>query len=381
VIKLGIPLIAKQGYPAVKEGKRFQHAVIFGGTGKGKTTYLLNLINQEKDNPQIILDPNGSLAEQVVRLDIDPDRVVYVSKDRPLSLNPLDLPRDRSEISNELAQVINAVVKSYNPGQYDISVQMGRIIRNGLAVLPDMDMKKLFDLLSYKDERQKYKTRFWQTFDDRGEHTREQIASANRIVARLSIFLEDENMVRFVSGKNEFDILNIIKEKKIFIFNLERFDDEVSTFIGCLVSHQLKNYYLTIEGKPGPLYFYCDEFHRFFTEYFNRFMVEARRRNLSINTATHSLSMLDSRLQSITRINNHIQVVLSCSGEEADVFAKDSSTKPDIFLSLKPHEGIVLIDKKPHKILTYKPPALKEEFYLPPLKTAFNFLRDDWFPA
>jgi len=163
LIDLGIPLQASDGLPVIESADRFKHLFVLGSTGSGKTTFFLNLIKEEIGNALIVLDPNGDLAERVAGL-APKDRLVYVNKNHPISLNPLG--RDylnRSENANELIEVVNSAVMALTDDQQmPITVLMAKIIRNAVRVFSDeqMNIEYLGQFLEYKAERTKVSDRY-----------------------------------------------------------------------------------------------------------------------------------------------------------------------------------------------------------------------------
>ncbi len=139
---------------------------------------------------------------------------------------------------------------------------MCEVIRNAIRVFSDkqMNIEYLGQFLEYKTERGKIPDKYWQEFDvtPRGQRN-EPAESAKRISARLSLFYEDENLRPFIHGRNEFNIPEFVDKKKIGIFNLKGFDDEIIAFIGGLVSNALNSYYLHHDTKGSKsLYFYSE---------------------------------------------------------------------------------------------------------------------------
>jgi len=213
-----------------------------------------------------------------------------------------------------------------------ITVQMAKIIRNAVRVFSDeqMNIEYLGQFLEYKAERKKVPDRYWQEFDItlRGQRN-EQAESAKRISARLSLFYEDENLRPFIQGGNEFDIPDIVDKKKVVIFNLKGFDDEIIAFIGGLVSNTVKSYYLHQATKRSePLYFYCDEYHLFINRLFARFLAEARKYNISMNFAGHSLKQVDKNLASMMLSSCFVKVALTCGAEDGELLAKELNINP-----------------------------------------------------
>ena len=384
LIDLGIPLRASDGLPIIESIDRFKHLFVLGSTGSGKTTFFLNLIKEEIGNALIVLDPNGDLAECVAGL-TQQDRLVYIDKNHPISLNPLGRNYlNRSENANELIEVVNSAVMALTDDQQmPITVLMAKIIRNAVRVFSDdqMNIEYLGQFLEYKAEREKVLDRYWKEFDitPRGQRN-EQAESAKRISARLSLFYEDENLVPFIRGKYEFDIPEIVKKKRIIVFNLKGFDDESTAFIGGLVSNAVKSYYLHQATKGSePLYFYCDEYHLFINKLFTRFLAEARKYNISMNFAGHSLKQVDKNLASMILSSCFVKVALTCGAEDAELLAKELNINPGEIQKLKPYEAYIGIGKKSHKVLMF--PGVETAEYKPEPKVKVeevDFLGDEW---
>ena len=389
MIKLGIPLRFDDGlgYPIVEEKDRFKHLFILGSTGAGKTTYFLNLIKQEIGNGIIVLDPNGDLAERVASL-ASPEKLIYIDKNHPISLNPLTRPINKSALANEFIETVNTAVNALNPGQQAISVLMAKIIRNAIRVFApeQMNIQYLGDFLEFDTERKKIRDKYWMNFDRKsGSYylNKEQVESAKRVSARLSLFVEDENLLPFVTGENELDIPRIAKDKNVVVFNLYGFDDEVTAFIGCLVTHQIKSYYMHQATKQSPpLYFYCDEYHLFMSSLFKRFLAEARKYNISVNLAGHNFSQVSKEMAQMV-LSSYVLVCLRANADDIEVVSKQLNIRKNEFYEIGKHEAILGIGNEYHGIHCYPPPDI--EPYIPPSRkpvlkeeSSLFFLKTGW---
>ena len=387
-LKLGIPIkIGNDTFPFITPQDLCKHAVIIGATGKGKTVYLLNLIKELTGYSLIILDPNGDLAPKVAGM-VDKDRLIWVDKKHPLSFNPFSRGYiDKSELSNELVEAINSSVSSFNPDQFGVSVRMSRILRNALEVMNEdqMSFDYVINFLSFKSARDKhfqgkYKPPYWKNFDGQGFDKTDIRMSAERIADRFSLFIDDQNLHQFISGKNEFNIGKIAKERKIVCVNFDDFDDEVRAILGCLITHQIKNYY--IHGRPGghPLFVVIDELHLFINELFHRLIVEARKYNLGLILSGHSLRQVSKQFRPVL-MNCHTKVCLGVGYEDAKYLANEMRLKDTDVMGLEKYEAYVTIGNETHHVMCYPPPNI--ESYNPEIpepQAEVNFLRDEFIP-
>lgn len=386
MITLGIGLKSTEGFAAVKEADRYKHLLCLGSTGTGKTTFLANLILKELEQACIILDPNGHLTEYVAP-HIPPERLIYIDRHNHLSLNPLTRGYlNWSENAKELVQLINAAVGEVSPRQASLTVLMTRITKNALRVFNEeqLSIQYLMHFLDNPTERKKFGSdQYWQHFDDKGSH--EQIESAKRVSSRLSLYYDDLDLRPFLTGNNELNIEQIVRDKKIVIVNLEGFGDEATSFLGCLVTNQVKSYYLHQATRGGnPLYFYCDEFHLFITEHFDRFLAEGRKFNMSFNFSGHSFALLNKFLRSMF-LRSHVKIVLQNEDEDAEILAKSLQIKTPEIINLKPFHAIARIGNKNHNVLLFKPPQSANTFSFPvkpkqieESNNECNFLSNSW---
>ncbi len=380
MLKLGI--VTGPGMAVIKPKERYQHLLCLGSSGMGKTTFLSYLIRNELDNACIVLDPNGNLIEQVAPY-IPAERLLYIDKHNPISLNPLSRGYlNWSENVKELIQLINAAVKEISPKQVEITALMTRLVKNALRVLSG-DELTIEHLIAFLDDDKIQKNllhdSFWKNID---KSNREAKESCKRITARLSLYFDDLDLRPFLSGQNKFDIQNIINDKKTVLVNCEGLDDEATSFLGCLVTNQIKSFYLHKARVGGnPLFFYCDEFHLFIQEHFGRFLAEGRKFNFSFNFAGHSLTSLETFFKAMI-LRCFVKVILQNDGDDAKSIATSLQIKTTDIINLKPFHSIARIGNQNYKMLLFKPPKLVLQFDKPQrsIPEEYSFLGDEWIP-
>ncbi len=389
LIKLGIPLKANDGlgYPLNVFKDRFRHLYCLGKTQTGKSTFFLNLIKQDLDHAIIVLDPAGTFAQSVASL-APSDRLIYIDKDNPITINLLRRNATRSEISNQFIEVVNNCVSGTTPS-IEMTVLMGEIVRNAIRVLPDkhLEIDYLSDFLNYDHIRNEYRDdNYWRHFDDTDKKGwyihREKRESAQRVGARLSAFILDENLKKFVLGQNQFIISDIVKNKKILCFNLKGFDNDLMLYIGNLITTNVKYYYQhEASTESEPLFLYCDEWQNFLSPAFNNMLAECAKFKISVNLSHQTFGQTNPKTLNIVLGNAYTKIIFNCGYEEAERLAKEMNTKPQEFINLKKYEALVQIGNELHKILTFPPPIIKPfqpEKNIKREKQQATYLRDSW---
>lgn len=352
-VRLG-SVLDGEGIGRVGSELRYRHLYCLGSTGRGKTSFLISIIEQEIDyGAFIILDPLGGLANAVASI-APKDRLIYVCKDRPIVINPLrKYNLSVSQRADELKQVINAVVRA-GYSSVDITAKMAKAIRHSLEVLPQesLDLQFLHDFLLFPKIRSLYaKGDFWEVF----ERENKKIDTTGSIVDRISSFLGDE-IKPFVIGENEFDIKRIAEGKKIVCFDLHNFEEEGMAFIGNLVSHSIKSYYMhEAVRKVSPiLYFYVDECQNFITPFFEKVLAQGRQFNVSVNLSHQTLSQVkDKNLLRVLLDNSVVKVIFKCERSEVRHIKEILGVSDMDIMNLEERQAYASIDGYVKKIRTF----------------------------
>lgn len=339
---LGRPKNASEGLPILKDP--FKHVVVIGGTGKGKTSQLLNLLDM-LDGRVIIISPDGDFAEKAYSAGS-----TYITKTNPISLNPLTADwLDRNERANILTETLNfASTVATQDKQMPMMVLMQRILRNCVRI-GIRNMAELVDFLDYEDKRKGLRDKFWSRFDEkdgRFPKYKEQVDSARRVSARLSWLVDDDNAYQFFKGTNNFRVAHLTGKT---IFNLFGLDPFVRSFIGSLVMLYVRSYYLheaTTESEP--LYVFVDEANHFIEENLYKIFPECRKYNIGFIISLHTYAQVSKQVEELIEANCHTKIALR------DNFQAE-----------------IQIGEKSYSAYLYPPPKAT-----PPPK--INFLHDGW---
>jgi type IV secretory pathway TraG/TraD family ATPase VirD4 len=388
MIELGISLTNELCLIDAK--KRYEHMFVIGSTGSGKSTFLLNLINWERDNAVIVLDPHGEMAEQAAAL-VDKKRLTYISRYNPISLNPLTRKYlSKTEKVRELINVVNSSVKAVTPDQVAITVKMTRILNEAIAVMTkdeEIDIKyisEFLDLEARRDEhfRKHVKPDFWNEFDKGGtDHARTR-ETASRITDRMALLYWDEVLAKFFLGDNQFNVKRIAEEKLVYIFDLSGFDKEVTAFIGNLVTHQIQSYGQHQADRQSPsLYVYIDEWSLFITDLMDKMLSQVRHYNVSFNLVGQSLEQVDRRLRELVLSCTYSKVVFRCGYADAELVGREFDVTAKQIKSLKDYEAWIGLGGKGYKVLSFPPVDIEPYDPRPKdkeLADRYDFLRNAW---
>lgn len=402
-IKLAIPLNPSDGlgYPYLKGKDVFRHLYVVGKTQTGKSTFFLNIINQILDNAIIVVDPKGSFAENVKNL-APKDRLIYIDKKNPIVINPLKRRNlGWSESAIEFAEVMNACIEGTTSSK-ETTTLMKEIILNAVRVFnpSQRNLTYLSDFLNYVNVRfahlgitdtdvklekiikehlyNKFDP-YWINFDAKDSRNwlvnREKVESAKRVGARLSTFITHTVMRKFTVGENQLEIPDIVRDRKILIFNLKGFDTDSKIYLGNLITHAVKSYFNYQAGKGSPpLFLYVDEFQTFITPFFDEMLSQAAEYNISVNVAHQNHDKVEKKTLGTVLGNCHTLVTFNCGYDEASRMANEMGITSKPIMNLNKYEVIIKIGNELHNpCMTYKPPKIEAPQY--------NFLKDAWFPC
>lgn len=356
---------------------------IVGGTRSGKTTFMIYLAYwQMPDHALIVLDPHGELAPKVATL-ADKDRLVYVDIKNPLVINPLKRNYNLTDIAEEYAGAINASAKVNAPQQVEVTVKMARILLNALEVFEQEHFSNsyLIDFLDNWKTRQEHfskvvKTDYWRKYDDKGQEGRELRMSGSRITDRLSLFEKNEYVRAFLEGDDEFDVEDIVKNKKIVCFNLEHIPSKARHYIGNLITYAIKTYINQADLSAPRLGVYVDEFHSFINETFDDSLVSCLKRGVNFVLAHQNHSQVLPSTVDIALGNSQVIIALDVGDTEAKkMLYKYPELKKDDLINIEQYHAYLSINKTPHYVETY---YKKIKSYSPPEKPKerVNFFRN-----
>lgn len=315
----------------MKNDDRFRHFYMIGQTGTGKSSFLVNMCQQDFSNGKgvCVVDPHGSLIEDL--LPFIPreraDDVIYFNPadtERPMGLNLLEgkSPEERDLIALD---AMNMMVKMFGEEVFGPRIQ--DYFRNGCLTLMEdeeeggaiTDLVRLFT----DDDWNKFKVAkvknpivksFWENqMAKTGQREKQEMIPY--FAAKFGQFYTNTLMRNIVGQtKSSFDISQCMNDGKIVMMNLSKglIGDINSTLLGMIVVQKIQVAAMRRQREEKAarkdFFLYIDEFQNFVTPSIESILSEARKYRLGLILAHQYIDQLekDSKLAGATSLKGAI---------------------------------------------------------------------------
>lgn len=355
VFKAPVPL-------AVPRHVRWEHAVITGGSGHGKTTLLENLILRDindKAQPSIVvIDSQRALISKISRLAAVHQRplVIIDPKDAP-ALNVFGFSTERFQRygQEERERVRNHTLEIFgylfdNLLGADLTVRQSALFNYLIQVMLGMPTTMgrnatLADIIAFTEKPEDYapamdgldamaKTFFATDFmRARYNETKEQVRY------RLHAILSNTTISRlFLAEKNNVDFFTELNNGAIILIDTDK------GFLGAKNSAYLGRIAITLilqailerdaSGKPQrEVAMYVDEAGEYFDRSIDKFLTEARKQRAGITLAHQFFGQMSQELRSSVAANTATKYAGGLSAADARTAAADMRTTPEFLLA------------------------------------------------
>lgn len=328
---------------------RLRHMYVIGQTGTGKSTLLVNMIEQDINNGDgcCFIDPHGSDVQDILTR-IPPERyedVIYFDPShlaRPMALNMLEydprFPEQKTFVINELLGIFNKLFDMKTAG----GPMFEQYFRNatGLVMEDPASGNTLLDIsrvLADEEFRKKKLAKsnnfivnqFWQEIAGKagGEAALENIVPY--VTSKFDGFLSNDYMRPIIAQEtSSLRFREIMDSKKILLVNLAkgRLGDINSNLLGLIIVGKILMAALSRVDSFGqelaPFYLYIDEFQNVTTDSIAVILSEARKYKLGLVAAHQYIKQLDDSIRDAVFGNVGSMVVYRVSTEDAEVFEK-----------------------------------------------------------
>jgi hypothetical protein len=328
----------------ISQNDRRRHLHIIGQTGTGKSTALLNLINQDlaMGRGLALLDPHGDLAEAALAL-IPPKRahqLVYLNPadlERPIGFNVLDrVPEDYRPV------VADGVVSAFQHVWPDSwGPRLEYFLLNSIRALLDAPIEARQTLLGIPRllADQEYRSSILRTVRDPvvrsfwlnqyATYDRRFLAEANSpILNKIGRVLSSPAIRNIIAQpKSTINLRRIIDDGRILIVNLSKgaLGEGTAHLLGALIVTGLAHAALsradTPERERRVFHLYADEFQSFATESFALILSEARKYALTLTLSHQYLGQLSDRLRQAVLGNTGSFIAFRVGAEDTKLVA------------------------------------------------------------
>ena len=328
---------------ALARDERLRHMAIFGSTGVGKTTFLLNIVGQDiaRGDGLLVIDPHGDFAERALTL-VPPSRnnqVCYVNltdSAHPVGFNVLEDPGP-----DRRAVVADGIVSGMRAIWTDMwGPRLEQILRHSTMALmetPNASLALLPRLLTDAEFRARVLRRvanpltrafFEQRFNTWRDDYREQ--AIDPVLNKIDAFLFSPAILNVIGqAKSTLHFEHAMAKRRVVIANLARgiIGETPSNLMGALLLARVQAAGMARASLPHearhPFHIVIDEVQLFGTEVIAQILSEARKYGLSLTMATQFMAGLSEKTLAAVMGNVAALVVFRVGHEDAIVLAPE----------------------------------------------------------
>lgn len=305
---------------------RARHLYVLGGTGAGKSTFLLNLIDQDMRNGEgvIVLDPHGDLAEDAAALArrVRPADLIYCDASDPHGNFRLDILAGpgpdavlrRSYAANALIRILTRVLYAGIPEAFGPVFES--YFRNALMLLMDaggpdatlLDFEAIFADAKFRnallDRCSDPKVRqFWREIAGVVTHDEMRLQNiAPYITCKLAQFTGNPLLSRILCDPGpRLDLAAAMDQRRIVIIRMPKglIGQSEAELLAALVVMRIGQAGMARASQARlsrtPVRLYIDEVQTCAGEGLSELLAESRKFGLSLVLANQSLGQMDGR--------------------------------------------------------------------------------------
>ena len=296
----------------IRRGDRDRHMYLIGTSGAGKTKLLEMLIRSDilQGHGCGVLDPDGSLVDEVVKyipehriedvVILDPSDFEF-----PASLNPLEKVDEslRMRVVVGLIEIFRMRFKS------EWNDRMEHLLRCAALALLSTPGTTLFSIrkmlldegyrtMVVQNIRDKVVREFWLSeFPKLQEQHFDAVISP--ILSKISEFATSREL-RNILGQpfNKFDFRQLMDSRKIVLMKVSKslIGDDNAALLGAMIITRIYQAAISRADIPAEqrndFYLYVDQFHEFATPSFSEILSESRKYKLNITMSNQFLGQL-----------------------------------------------------------------------------------------
>lgn len=355
------------------------HTLVLAGSGAGKTTLFKHLIATLLDDDVciIVMDSQSQIIEELASLDIDETDVVWISPEHQLALNPFDANRkqisDEAFRNNAIAQLEFVIDKLLDapmtPRQRTLFHHCANLVMSINGGTIETFMSVLNDPTAYQaaiDRLDQTSQRFFnEELKREGRKPSAYDGTRTELGYRLDALLKNPTLRRmFNTADNRFSMYDEMQSRKLILIDtsLAQLAAESVTFGRFMIAQALQACYRRVKEKRTirPVVFFVDEAHEYFDEKLETMLLQARKANVGMVTATQDLARASRAGIADTLVGSTTTKIVSriVTGY-ARRLAPVMKTTADYLLQLPDHKFAFASGGQPAVTVSASPDALR----------------------
>ncbi len=316
-----------------------RHMCVFGKSGMGKSTLILNQLQWMFENGLggTVIDPAGDLVDDILRLvpEHRKDDVILIrAKDEqnPFRLNLLET-HSRSEEMNlnyEMLSALRSVSRSWGEMiayQMEIGIETAKLFDGSLKDVFDLFTKPSARYAAIASLHDEELIEFWEKFD------RQSSASKAPVIRKLRGLVKHKLLGPMLSAdSSSFDPDAIIREKKIVLVDLDTAStsDDIKIILGTFLIGKIRAAALRQPKDDRNRHFLIiDEAVDFMHEGMNfpKLFSQARKHKLSLVLASQHVTQMPDKVKESAFANSGVLISFNVDLDDAKIF---SNRMPDV---------------------------------------------------
>lgn len=346
---------------AIPRATRFEHCIITGGSGHGKTQLLQRLILDDldaEDPPSlVVVDSQGDMLEKIARLERFTERelIILAPSDAP-ALNIFDINQQRLRRygKEQREQVLNHTLETFS---YlfnsiigaDLTVKQATLFNYLIYLMLAMPESMgrsatLLDLMKLMDDAEPYRPAIEaldpipRDFFLRDFHAKQYVQTKEQIRYRLQAIVGNPTLARlFLAPANTVDFFDELNRGTVILVDTDKafLGAKNSSYLGRIAIALILQAILERAATPGfkrPVHLYVDEAGEYFDKSIDTFLTEARKQSAGITLAHQYLGQMAPELRGSVAANTSIKFAGGLSNQDAKAVAADMRTDPQFIL-------------------------------------------------
>ncbi len=336
----------------VDERAREKHTFICAGTGAGKSetakTLIRHYVTKNTDTAVVVLDPHGTLAEQVARFEEleAGDRLVYVRprfyKGRNVSFNPFEFSaKDEDSLDLAVQHFMGALKEIIGK---DFTDTQESLLQPILTVLFHKDGTDFRDLVRFMDDkrnadlvahgRNKIPNEIDQSFFVHEFGLENFDSSKKALRYRFNNAIRSPLVREFFCNPTTINLPELIEQGKVIVFQFDKKTQGKKSvqLIGQFINAFLVSYSFQRPEGSKVIHLFADECQYFVSPTIEEIMGESRKFGLHATLITQGIDQLSRDLQKAMIRNVGTYIIGRSGGETAKKMVEEHPklTKEDI---------------------------------------------------